>query len=297
MSFPVYNEINKLLQANGTGLTSELDEFHSHRMKILTRSKPIKRPAHRTDFYGIVLIEEGRGKMSVNSRTIEFQPGMIAFTSPGQIVTFEVDAITNGYVIYFLPHFLPTIYSTTLENEYPFFKRDANAILVIEGPINTYKALFETILAEYKARDTKYVDVIKSYLLVLLNLFNRFYAQTAPIPVSLEAKNRKYALTHSFDALVRHHLPDRKRLSFYAGQLFISEKHLIDVIKSTTGKTPLEYAQNIFLQEAKLLLTYTNQTVAEVAYSLNFNDPSYFNKVFKKHFNMTPLAFRQQLAK
>jgi len=86
-------------------------------------------------------------------------------------------------------------------------------------------------------------------------------------------------------------------LSQYADDLLISEKHLIAIIKETTGKTPAEYIQEIFLLESKTLLTHTPYSIAEIAYRLNFEDPSYFSKVFKKHFGITPSSYKNQKVK
>jgi AraC-like DNA-binding protein len=45
--------------------------------------------------------------------------------------------------------------------------------------------------------------------------------------------------------------------------------------------------------EAKRLLIHTNMTVAEIANALNFVDPSYFGRFFKRETDLTPSGFRQ----
>ena len=46
--------------------------------------------------------------------------------------------------------------------------------------------------------------------------------------------------------------------------------------------------------EAKRMLVYSSLTVSEIAYSLNFNDHSYFNRFFKNGENITPEQFRKR---
>ena len=48
--------------------------------------------------------------------------------------------------------------------------------------------------------------------------------------------------------------------------------------------------------EAKRLLTNTDHGVAEIAYQLNFDDPSYFCRFFKRHTRLTPGGFKRSYA-
>ena len=104
---PVYNEINELLKANNTGLTAALDNFHINRFDEISFIKTEdNKEAHRTNFYGIVLIHGGTGNMSVNEQTQEYTTGMLGFTSPGKTVSWERKAKLDGYMLFFKPEFL-----------------------------------------------------------------------------------------------------------------------------------------------------------------------------------------------
>lgn len=52
---------------------------------------------------------------------------------------------------------------------------------------------------------------------------------------------------------------------------------------------------NYFITEAQLLLTDVSLTISEVSYRLNFDDKSYFTRVFKKKTGKTPVEFRKSL--
>jgi len=49
------------------------------------------------------------------------------------------------------------------------------------------------------------------------------------------------------------------------------------------------------LNEAKLLLSTTSQSVKEIAYSLNYENPDYFPVFFKKRTGMTPVEYRNSV--
>lgn len=59
-----------------------------------------------------------------------------------------------------------------------------------------------------------------------------------------------------------------------------------------TGKTPVELIRHIRLKRAAELLEKSQLTVAEIAYTVGFNNPKYFAQYFKTEFNMIPTAYR-----
>ncbi|WP_337993508.1 helix-turn-helix domain-containing protein [Mucilaginibacter sp. KACC 22063] len=68
--------------------------------------------------------------------------------------------------------------------------------------------------------------------------------------------------------------------------------HLNKVLKEATGHTTTELISNRVIQEARILLKQTDWSVADVAYTLGFDDVAHFSNYFKKQTSFTPLAFR-----
>ncbi|GGB20843.1 hybrid sensor histidine kinase/response regulator [Puia dinghuensis] len=60
-----------------------------------------------------------------------------------------------------------------------------------------------------------------------------------------------------------------------------------------TGKTPVELIRHIRLQRAAELLEKSQLTVAEIAYTVGFNNPKYFTQYFKSEFHCIPSAYRK----
>jgi len=61
-----------------------------------------------------------------------------------------------------------------------------------------------------------------------------------------------------------------------------------------TGKTPIEFIRHIRLQRAAELLEKSQFTVAEIAYTVGFNNPKTFSQYFKEEFNRIPSAYRSE---
>jgi AraC family transcriptional activator of pobA len=78
----------------------------------------------------------------------------------------------------------------------------------------------------------------------------------------------------------------------YAKQLSVHVNHLNRAIKEITGKTTTEHLTERVLKEARALLQHTNWTINEIAYSLGYEYPTYFNNFFKKHTGVSPNSLR-----
>ncbi|HLT79562.1 MAG TPA: two-component regulator propeller domain-containing protein [Cyclobacteriaceae bacterium] len=74
-------------------------------------------------------------------------------------------------------------------------------------------------------------------------------------------------------------------------ELGMSRVHLYKKLVALTGKSPLEFIRTIRLQRAAQLLEKSQLTVAEVAYKVGFNNPKYFARYFKEHFNVLPSLY------
>lgn len=71
-------------------------------------------------------------------------------------------------------------------------------------------------------------------------------------------------------------------------QLGVSRMQLHRKLKELVQMSAGDFIKRLKLQRAKKLLEDNNISVSEVAYQVGFSDPSYFTKVFKKHFNIAP---------
>ncbi len=112
--------------------------------------------------------------------------------------------------------------------------------------------------------------------------------------VSKQAFGRKEAVFHQFAALVNQYADKEHSISFYANQLCLTPNHLGAIIREVSGMTVLDWIHRRIIQQAKLLLMYSDLPVGEASEQLNFSSPSSFCKFFKKKSGMTPLQYREE---
>ncbi|MDO5526120.1 MAG: helix-turn-helix domain-containing protein [Prevotella sp.] len=85
-------------------------------------------------------------------------------------------------------------------------------------------------------------------------------------------------------------------VNFLADQMCISRSRLFAKIKTLADVSPNEMIQIVRLKKAAQLLSESNMKVSEVCYTVGFNNPSYFSKLFYKQFGMHPTEIRQQMS-
>lgn len=66
------------------------------------------------------------------------------------------------------------------------------------------------------------------------------------------------------------------------------------MVKKITGKTAQEHIQEKVIDFAKERILGTEETVSQIAYSLGFQYPQHFSRLFKKRVGCTPNEYRVQ---
>lgn len=74
--------------------------------------------------------------------------------------------------------------------------------------------------------------------------------------------------------------------------LGLSPSQTLRKIKAASGKSVNQYIREIRLEKAAKLLEETSQSIAEVSCQVGFSSASYFNKSFRKYYNVTPGEYK-----
>ena len=78
----------------------------------------------------------------------------------------------------------------------------------------------------------------------------------------------------------------------FAKNLAVHVNHLNSSVKEVTGKPTTTHIAERIVSEAKALLQHTDWNIADIAYALGFEYPTYFNNFFKKRTGHIPKSLR-----
>jgi AraC family transcriptional regulator, transcriptional activator of pobA len=249
---------------------------------------------HKHTFYEILWTESGISKQTIDYQEYEVSPNSLFFISPNQVHQFEEWKPLKGGTILFTEDFFLLNHNNKdklfelsfLDNFY------ANpCIQLTQKDFKDIKQTIYLIINEQKRKD-KSQTITQALLHILLAQVQRCIDIEAEEPIS-----KKYlVIFKQFKNLLDQHFPENKTARFYAEQLPITTHHLNLIAKSVTGKTATEIIRARSILEAKRLLTFTDYTVSEIAFQLNYTDSSYFAKAFKAETNQSPLAFKTEMS-
>lgn len=93
---------------------------------------------------------------------------------------------------------------------------------------------------------------------------------------------------------ISNHITSSLKIKDIAEHIGLSEKYLSTLFKKETGQTVISYIEERQMEAAGQMLIYTSRSYAEISDSLSFCSQSYFSKVFKKHYGMTPMQYRMK---
>ena len=251
---------------------------------------------HRHSFYEILYVKEGKGTHVIDFEPYQIQPPSLYFISPGQVHFWQQDKPIDGRIILFTGDFLfltPPNKSVLSELEFFHSLERHPHLLIQEDQMAMIPQLFENLEKEYKSTGIGKASVLRAYLHILLINIQRFYEEVHRYNVS----NNASALVRRFKRLVSENCIGWRSIEAYSGRLGVTAGHLRDTVKAATGVTPGQIIRQTLALEAKRLLIHTDLTVAEIAYSLSFEDPSYFGRFFRREAGISPRLFRERTRK
>lgn len=105
--------------------------------------------------------------------------------------------------------------------------------------------------------------------------------------------SRQEELCWKFWDLITHHAKVHRDVAFYANELFITPYYLSQITQQFLNYSPKELINRQVVLEIKHYLRNTDLNISQIAEQLNFQDPSYMGRFFKRETGMNPLEFRR----
>lgn len=92
---------------------------------------------------------------------------------------------------------------------------------------------------------------------------------------------------------IREHYPEKLTVAQIAGCVPISERECHRLFQSSLEMTPMEFLLSVRMKKARDLLTATQKSIVEVALVTGFGNSSYFGKLFRQQYRMSPGEYRR----
>ena len=251
---------------------------------------------HRHDYFEIIFLEDGSGKHIIDYESYEIKTPAFYFLSKGQIHFWKLKKGLKGSVLLFPREFLiPPATAFNHEGDLAIFNSLSKApcVCINEDNLPKIRELLKNINEEYLRKSECSLSMLRAYVHILLGGLFRIYAQEQKNDI-LDTTN---AMVRKFRQLVSENYLTIRSVQEYADLIGISATHLRDTGKNVTGYSPGQLIRQEIIFEAKRKLANTELTTAEIGYTLNFEDTSYFSRYFKRETGKTPSNYREQVRK
>ncbi|MEZ4829832.1 MAG: helix-turn-helix transcriptional regulator [Bacteroidia bacterium] len=252
-----------------------------------------------SDLFCIALKDSSCG-IDYGRNSYDFDDGVLIFTAPKQIITVKKPQELNqvkGWMLYFHPDLIRNTSLGSNIDSYNFFNYEVNeALHLSENEQNTLNQIVQLIQDEINERiDNHSQQVLVSNIELLLNYSKRFYerqfntrsASNIDIVSRVETLLKNY---YADNLLVEKGHPG---IQYLADRCHLSASYLSDLLTKETGRSAKDHINDFLVDKAKYLLLSSTDSVSGIAYTLGFNYPHYFGRLFKQKTGKTPQEYRQ----
>lgn len=249
---------------------------------------------HRLSFYELLFIEKDAGFFIMDRKRIPLGRGRIIFTSPGHIRSWHITKPVAGYALYFEKDFLNRFFRDELflyRLAY-FHQYDKAPCFVADKTENLrFTEILSSIQKEIDDLQSDSQHLLRALLYQLLILLNRSYTHR----YGWQNDTQEHPVFYKFRSLVEKHYATHHRVVDYLLMLKTNASTLNRLCKKFMGISAQQLIHQKQVAEIKMLLQLSDEPVTDIAYRLNFSDPSNFNRFFRSVAGVSPHAYRQML--
>ncbi|MDO6388610.1 helix-turn-helix domain-containing protein [Pontibacter sp. BT731] len=252
----------------------------------------VKLHAHN-NFLQIFLVQDGHTEFHYGTEKITIQAPAFIVVPKNIEHGFLHQTEVSGWII--------NLADTVLEH---MLQREADVIFGMEEIHIVSISDEEPATAEVFDTMQKCVDEYNSLfpgrLLMLQYLVGQMLVQLYRISLGgkrafFSSSNISKVYYRRFQQLIRAENTYKKTVEEYARDLFISTGHLSRICRGIADQSPKDILIDYFITKAQLALSDVESNIADISYSLGFDDPAYFARLFKKRTGQTPLEFRKKI--
>lgn len=211
---------------------------------------------------------------------------------PNSLIEWDIEQSSTGYTLMFSSNYLKKI-----GKNYSFLNytglREALFIRKEESDLlwDLYKKTFDEFR---KSNYSK--EIISGYIGLILTYTQKFYER------QFETRSKVYnnVVSDFYQNLENYfsneaHITGIPPVTHFAEKAFLSPNYFGDLIKHFTGEAPINHIHDFIVVFAKKKLKNTHLSISEISYSLGFDYPNYFARLFRKKTGLSPRAYRQSL--
>ena len=239
---------------------------------------------------------EGETSLTSNLQEFRLKKDSLFIFSPKHILQVQSNNRFKAHLIVIAPDFLKRINIDT-KRMMPLFLQFGSlpCMELTHAESQSLRSFISMVEQELKGSETDFSSEIIGGLIAATiykvgDILTHYLTEHPEVDSPIHNRAEEYF--RQFTELLGEHYKHERSVGFYARQLCITPKYLTTLIKRISGKSVSEWIDNYVILEAKTLLKYSNMSVQEIAYFLNFPNQSFFGSYFKRNAGMSPSQYK-----
>lgn len=239
---------------------------------------------------------EGKTSLTSNLQEFRLKKDSLFIFSPKHILQVQSNNRFKAHLIVIAPDFLKRINIDT-KRMMPLFLQFGSlpCMELTQAESQSLRSFISMVEQELKGSETDFSSEIIGGLIAATiykvgDILTHYLTEHPEVDSPIHNRAEEYF--RQFTELLGEHYKHERSVGFYARQLCITPKYLTTLIKRISGKSVSEWIDNYVILEAKTLLKYSNMSVQEIAYYLNFPNQSFFGSYFKRNAGMSPSQYK-----
>lgn len=239
---------------------------------------------------------EGETSLTSNLQEFRLKKDSLFIFSPKHILQVQSNNRFKAHLIVIAPDFLKRINIDTKRMMLLFLQFGSLPCMELtHAESQSLRSFISMVEQELKGSETDFSSEIIGELIAATiykvgDILTHYLTEHPEVDSPIHNRAEEYF--RQFTELLGEHYKHERSVGFYARQLCITPKYLTTLIKRISGKSVSEWIDNYVILEAKTLLKYSNMSVQEIAYYLNFPNQSFFGSYFKRNAGMSPSQYK-----
>ena len=250
----------------------------------------------RLDAFIIGVGTEGETSLTSNLQEFRLKKNSLFIFNPKDILQVQSNDRFKAHLIVITPDFLKRINIDT-KRMMPLFLQFGSlpCMELTHAESQSLRSFISMVEQELKGPETDFSSEIIGGLIAATiykvgDILTHYLTEHPEVDSPMHNRAEEYF--KQFTELLGEHYKHERSVGFYARQLCITPKYLTTLIKRISGKSVSEWIDSYVILEAKTLLKYSNMSVQEIAYYLNFPNQSFFGSYFKRNAGMSPSQYK-----
>lgn len=237
---------------------------------------------HTHLYFEIEYVLNGKCYQAFQNESYEFTRGDVALFKPESRHRYQTSGELEVLRLKINPDFIPQIYNLYADNF-----DEANIIHLPPNEVLRVENILQMIEKEFNDKNEFYSEVISGYLDVLFALLiriNNFSKEEDIKTVNVDFKSIVSYIEKNLKTVTP------STVAMYSGYNF---PYFSKLFKKHMGCNLSEYINLTKLDVASKMLSNTDKRIENIGYEVGFNNKSYFYRVFKRYYGVTPEEYRK----